>query len=146
MALGEPLIMVAYGILVLPPTKRTKAAYFDVIQPWYPGNASAIVTFDNIWLYFNSLKKFVPGHGYYPKPPKIVLIFHQDNLAAGKRFGLRNIFKVCTGERYLGGFIKNKKSKRDWLKDRTSKWEKKIVRSLKWRENIPRRVILRWFV
>ena len=41
-------------------------------------------------------------------------------------FGRRHVFKVCTGARYLGGYIGDEKSKRDWLRDRTLTWEKNI--------------------
>ena len=30
---------------------------------------------------------------------------------------------MCTGARYLGGFIGDDEYKRDWLKDRTETWE-----------------------
>ena len=51
---------------------------------------------------------------------------HPENLKAGKRFGASSRFKVCTGARYLGGYIGNEKSKCEWLKDRTEKWGRNI--------------------
>ena len=80
---GVSLAIVAYSIGVLPLTKILKAAYPDVIQTWYEDNAGALGTIDNIGLYFNSLKHYVPGHGYYPKPSKIVPIVHPNNHAEG---------------------------------------------------------------
>ena len=56
--------MVNYGIGVLPLTKPLKVAYPEVTQTWYADNAGALGTFDNIGLYFNSLKKFGLGRGY----------------------------------------------------------------------------------
>ena len=38
---------------------------------------------------------------------------------------MRHWFKVCTGAHYLGNFIGDDKSKRDWLKYQTSTWDKK---------------------
>ena len=35
-------------------------------------------------------------------------------------------FKVCTGELFLSGFIGDNNSKRDWMKERTQTWERKI--------------------
>ena len=61
---GEPLAMVAYVIGVIFLIKRLKAMYTDVTQPWYTDNADALGMFDNIGLYFNSLERFFPGHGY----------------------------------------------------------------------------------
>ena len=81
---GDPLDMVAYGIGVLPLTKILKAAYTDVTQTWYAENDGELGTFDNIGSYFNALKHFGPGRGYYPKPPNSVLIVHPNNLTPGK--------------------------------------------------------------
>ena len=53
-----------------------------------------------------------------------VLIILMENLEAGKEFGSRHGFKVCTGARYLGGYIGEDESKSDWLRERTLKWEK----------------------
>ena len=41
-------------------------------------------------------------------------------------FGSRHGFKVCTGARYLGGYIRDDKSKIDWLIERPLTWEKNI--------------------
>ena len=123
---GGQFSVLAYGIGVIPLTKQPKAAYPDVTQPWYVDDSSALSMFDNIGLYFNSLKHFGLDHGYYPKPSKIVLIVHLDNLAAGESFVLSHMFKVFTGARYMSGFIGDEKSKREWLKCRTSKWEGKF--------------------
>ena len=76
--------MVAYNIVVLPLIKLLKAAYPDVTQLWYTDDAGALGTFDNIGLYFKSFKLLGPGHGYYPKPPRSIIIVHPDNLASGK--------------------------------------------------------------
>ena len=43
-----------------------------------------------------------------------------------KQFDLCHRFKICTGARYLGGFISEHEFKCDWLQDRTSKQEKNI--------------------
>ena len=81
---GGTLAMVAYDILVLPLIIHSKVLYPDVTQCWYTDNDSALGTFDGIGLYFNSLKRFGLGCGYYPKPSKSVLSVHPNNIAAGK--------------------------------------------------------------
>ena len=53
---------------------------------------------------------------------------HQDNLKSGKLFGLRHGFKVCTGARYIGGFIGDNEFKSDWLEERTEKLERNITK------------------
>ena len=94
---GDPLSIVAYGIVILPMIKPPKSEYPDIIHTWYADDAGALGTSKNTKLYFNFSKRFVPGCGYYPKPPKRVLIVHLDNLEGGKQFGLHHGFKVRTG-------------------------------------------------
>ena len=64
--------------------------------------------------------------GYHPKPTKSVLIVRPENLAAGKLFGRRHRFNVCTGARYLGGYIGDNNSKRGWLRECTLTWKNNI--------------------
>ena len=123
---GGALYRVAYGIGVLLMIKRSKAEYPDITQPWYTYNSNALGMFNNIGLYFNLLRNFGPDSGYYPKPPRRFLIVHPDNPVVRKEHGLHHSFKVCTGALYLSGFIGGDKSKREWLNDRTSNWEKII--------------------
>ena len=124
---GDPLDMVAYVIGVLPLIKHLKYAYPDITQPWYADDAGAIGTLYNIGLYFSSLKRFVPGREYHPKPSKSIMIVHPYNLTSRKEFGLRHRFKVFMEASYLGGFIGGDESKHDWLKYRTPKWEKTFI-------------------
>ena len=128
---GDPLAMFAYGIEVLPLIKRLKSEYPDIAQTWYSEGVDALGTLNTIGLYFNSVKIIVLGRGYSPEHPKKNLIMLPDNLTSRKEFGLCHEFNVCTGMYYLGGFIGNDKSKCDWLKDLTTKREKKIVQSPK---------------
>ena len=80
--------MVSYGIGFLLLIKCPKSAHDGITQPWYAEYTSALGTFENIGLYFNSLKLFGPGLGYYPEPSKSVLIINADHI------NLCNIFKV----------------------------------------------------
>ena len=95
--------------------------------------------------YFNLLTRQGTGRGYYPEPSKSVLILHPDNIVAGKVFGARPVFKVCTGTHYLGGYIGYNDSNRDWLRESTLTWENNIGTIRKPRKNIPRRVTLQWY-
>ena len=51
---------------------------------------------------------------------------HPDNLETRKHFDLCHSIKVFTDTRYFGGFIGDDDSKRDWLLDSMSEWEKDI--------------------
>ena len=55
--------------------------------------------------YFGSMTRQGPGQGSHPNPTKSVLIVCTENIEAGKVFGKRHRFRVCTGTCYLGGNI-----------------------------------------
>ena len=82
--------------------------------------------FSRIETYFILLTRQVPGHGYYPKLSKSLLIVHPEDLKAGKEFGARYGFKVCTGARYLRGYIGDDNSKINFLRERILTWENNI--------------------
>ena len=119
MTQGEPLEIIAYGIGILPLIKNLKQDITDVTRTLYADDAGALGTFARIETYFNSLTRQGLGRRYYPEPSKSILIVHPENLKDGKEFGPRHGFKVCTGARYLGGYIGDNESKSDWLRERT---------------------------
>ena len=122
MTQGDSLDMFAYGIGVTLLIKRLEAEFTDIAQPRYADDTGAIDMFKNIGFYFNLLKRFGLCCEYCPKPPKIVLIVQPNNLESRKRYVLIHGFKVCTGARYLGGYIGDDESKCDCLKLRTKTW------------------------
>ena len=44
---------------------------------------------------------------------------------------------MCTGARYLGGYIRDEESKGDWIKKWTKKWESNIHALIKTAEKYP---------
>ena len=118
---GDPLDMVSYIILTLLLIKRLNPTYSDVTQTWNDNGVGSLGTFNNLEQYSNSLKRNNTYRGYYLGPTKIIMIVHPINLESGGLFGQCHGFKVCTGARYLGGYIQDDKSKVDWLKKHTEK-------------------------
>ena len=116
---GYPLAMIAYGIGILPLMNNLKHDITDIPHPYYADDDRALCTFEKIDTYVDSLKHQGPGRGYHPEPSKSILILQPENLEARKVFGARHGFKVCTGTHYLGGYIGDDKSKRNWLRKRT---------------------------
>ena len=102
---GRPLKIIAYGIGILPLIKNLKQELPKINHPWYHDNAGALGRFVIIDIYFNLLTCQELECSYYPKPSKSILIIHPDNIEAIKLLGARHWFKVCTGARYLGGYI-----------------------------------------
>ena len=123
---GDPLSMIAYSIGILPLINNLKREIPNVTQTWYDDNAWALGTFARLDTYFNSLTRQGLGRGYHPEPTKSVLIVRPENLEAEKVFWRRHVFKMCTGARYLGGYLRDNKFKRDWLREHTLMWEKNI--------------------
>ena len=68
------------------------------------------------------------------------MVMHPNNLAAGKGFGLHHGFKVCKTANYLGVFIEDDASKRDYLKYRTSKWDKYMLTMTKTAGKYPQEI------
>ena len=123
---GDPLPMVDYGIGIIPLMKCLKLMFPDVTQPWYSDYYGALGTFDNLEKYFISLKRNGADRGYWLDPTKSITIMHPNNIKAGELSGQCHGSKVCTGALYLGGYIGDGKSKGDWLKKRTEKWESNV--------------------
>ena len=53
---GDPQVMVAYRIGIIPLIKRLKLRYPETPHPWYTDNSGVLVMFDNWEKYFKSLK------------------------------------------------------------------------------------------
>ena len=119
---GDSLAIIAYRIGILPLIKNIKKEIPDVTHPWYAENAGALGTFAILENYFDSLTRQCLGRGYQPKPIKSALIVRLENTKAEKVFGARHGFRVSTGARYLGGYIRDNNSKRDFLRERTLTW------------------------
>ena len=118
--------MIPYRILIIPLIKNTKQEIPDVPHPWYADDAGDLGTFARLETYFDSLTRQVPKQGYHPNPTKSVLIVYPENPEKGKVFGDRHGFRVCRGARYVGGYITDDNSKRDWLRESTLTWKKNI--------------------
>ena len=123
---GDPLPMITYGIGILPLVNNLKQAIPDVTQPWYADDAIALGALARIETYFDSLTHHFPGLKYHPNPINSVMILRPDNIEAGKVSREHHKFRVCTGARYLGGYIGDDESKTDWLRESTLTWERNI--------------------
>ena len=108
---GGPLAMITYRIGILPLIKNLKQEIPAITHPWHADNAVALGTLSRLGTYFDLVTHQGPGHGYYPRPSKSVLVLRPENIEAEKEFGARHGFKVCTVARYLGGYIGDNKPK-----------------------------------
>ena len=67
---GHPIAMVAYSIGVIPSTKRLKAEFPDITQPWYSDGDGTLGTFESIKLYFHLIINPAWVVGITPNPLK----------------------------------------------------------------------------
>ena len=141
---GNPLAMIAYRIGILPLIKNIKRVIPDVAQPWYADNSGALGKFTRLETYFDSLTRQGPGRGYHPKQSKSLLIVRPENIQDGKVFGVHHGLKVCTGKRYLGGYIGGDESICGWLRERRLTWKKNIITIREAAGNIPGIVTPQW--
>ena len=66
------------------------------------------------------------GCRYHLKPSKSVMIMHPENLEAGKVSGKFHWFKVYMNRSYLRVYIRDNKSKIDWMREQKLTREKNI--------------------
>ena len=122
--------MIVYGIVIIPLIRNLKQAIHDVTHPWYADNIGALGTFERLETYFDlpTLARQPPGRGYHPQLTNIVLIVHPKNIESGKLLGAHHGFRVCIVAHYLGDYIGDDESKRDWLRECMLTWEKNTNR------------------
>eukprot|EP00978_Attheya_sp_CCMP212_P024974 scaffold79458_cov43-Attheya_sp.AAC.1 len=120
---GDPMAMVAYGLMLLPLIKLLKKEYPDVSQPWYADDAGAGGSFTAIRKQFESLRKLGPARGYFPESSKSILVVRETNLAAPVKAALGALgFQITTGNQYLGGFIGEAAPQEEWVREQTAAW------------------------
>jgi hypothetical protein len=96
---GDPLSMFVYGIGILPLIRQLKAEFPEVEQPWNADDARAGCKFSEIHRFFSRLVEIGPNFGYYPEPPKSILVVPQHCLEAAQALFAGMNFKIMMGSR-----------------------------------------------
>ena len=113
---GDPLAMIVYGIGVLPLIRELRNAHPRVTQPWYADDAEAGETFKQILEHFRDLQARGPACRYYPDPTKSILVVALGNVVWSEEHFRGLEIRMVTGNRYLGGYIRDGEAERSWLK------------------------------
>eukprot|EP00978_Attheya_sp_CCMP212_P044410 scaffold309707_cov49-Attheya_sp.AAC.1 len=92
---GDPMAMVAYGLMLLPLIKLLEKEHPD---------------------------KLGPARGYYPEPSKSILVVQETNLVAAKAALGELGFPITTANRFLGRFIGEAAPQEDWVREQTAAW------------------------
>jgi hypothetical protein len=126
---GDPIAMFCYGIGILPMIRQLKTKYPELRQPWYADDAGALGSFDDIIRMFTELMKIGPDFGYFPNPSKSILITPTSKLDYAEQHFNHTYdlgVSVCSGHRYLGGFIGDTASRDDYISSKISSWTQTV--------------------
>ena len=105
---GDPLSMFLYGIGILPLIRNLKELHPDVVQPWYADDAVALAEWYRLVQLYDDLILLGKGYGYFSNAAKCKVVVREGHVEAAVEFfnTQRNMgFEICTGTRYLGGYI-----------------------------------------
>ena len=121
---GDPLAMILYGIALLPLAEKLRAAYPDVMQPWYADDSGLFGRHARNARCLKLLTQLGPWFGYYPEPAKSWHICTEAEETAAREAFRREGFQMqfSRGKRYVGGFIGSEESRAEWLKGMVDGW------------------------
>ena len=78
---GYPLVMITYGIGVLPLIREILGSHPHTTQPWYADDVGAGGKFEHSIAHLRDLQARGPPRGYYQEPTKIILVVAPRNVA-----------------------------------------------------------------
>ena len=123
---GDPLAMIAYGISVLPLIRVLRRDHSQVTQPWYADDAGAGGNFEAVMAHFRDLQLKGPARGYFPELTKSILVVAEKNVPRATEYFRRMGIKVLTGNRYLGGFVGERGTERQWVRTKVEGWTESV--------------------
>ena len=72
--------------------------------------------------HFRYLQLRGPARGYFTEPTKSILVVAERNVPRSKEYFRGMGLQVVTGSRYLGGFIGERETEDQWVKDKLEGW------------------------
>ena len=108
--------MIAYGIGVLPLIRVLRKDHTHVMQPWYADDAGAGGNFKAVMAHFRDLQMKGPARRYFPEPIKSISVVSEHNVPRATEYFRGMGMKIVTGRRYLGGFVGERGTERQWVK------------------------------
>ena len=115
---GDPLVMIAYGIGVLPLMWDLRRAHPRVTHPWYADDAGAGGKFGNIMAHFRDHQLRGPARGYFLDPTKSILLVAKSNVPQAKEHFSGMGIQVVTGSRHLGGLVEERAAEDRWIQEK----------------------------
>jgi hypothetical protein len=103
--------------------RQLKVLYPELKQPWYADDTRDLGSFDDIIRMFTRLMEIGPDFGYFPNPSKSIIVTPASKLEFAEQHFNSTYdlgFSVCTGHRYLGGFIGDSVSRDEYVSSEIS--------------------------
>jgi len=129
---GCPLAMAMYALALVPLSKQLQP---QCKQVWYADDATGCDKLEKMRLWFDTLCEIGPTYGYFPKPPKCILVVKADKLEQAKKVFKDSGVRVQTegskdcgieinteGTRHLGAAVGNPDFKEKYVKHKVDNW------------------------
>ena len=111
---GDTLVMVEYGIGIIPFIRECKKTHTGITHPWYADDAGSGGNFEGIWQHLDDLMVRGGPRGYFTELTKSILVVSPRNVprveALFRGYGLQ----IATVSRFLGGFVGIKEAQDRW--------------------------------
>ena len=129
---GCPLAMAMYALALVPLSKQLQPICKQV---WYADDATGCDKLEKMREWFDRLLAIGPTYGYYPKPPKCILVVKAEKLEQAKKVFKGSGVHVQTegskdcgieinseGTRHLGAAVGNPDFKERYVKHKVDNW------------------------
>ena len=133
---SDPLSMLMYTVALMPLIKSF-SNLTTWIQNWYADDSSCTAKLIDLCVWFDKLYDIGPKYGYHPEPEKCILIVDADHEAEAKSMFQHLGIKVVNGYGFLGGFIGDRETTKQFLDNKTTGWVNNLVKLSKAAESQP---------
>ena len=122
---GDVLAMALYALGIKPLINELASQVPVSVckQSWYADDSNGAGRLRALKKWWDTLVELGPKFGYFPKPKKTVLVVKNQHLAEATRiFENSGVKLTIEGHRHLGAAIGTNEFKKNYVKDKISKW------------------------
>lgn len=118
--------MIGFGLSSLYLIRDLGRRHLSEYQTWYADDAGIGGKFEDLKAYYASLVDRGRSWGYHPEASKSILVVSEGNEARAIKSFEGYEFKICTGTRYLGGFVGEEDARNRWVDEKMMEWSNMI--------------------
>ena len=133
---GDPLSMLMYASALMP-LIQSLSNPTTWIQNWYADDSTCAARLTDLCDWFDKLCDLGPKYGYHPEPEKCILIVDADHEAEAKSVFQHLGIKVVNGYRFLGEFIGDRETAKQFLHNKITGWVNNRLKLSKAAESQP---------